>query len=154
MESRCYTIHARVGSGALDKADRLFRNDDTGTFVELLQNSRRAGATLVEVTITELDPSNISSVVTIHDNGRGIQDFAQLLTLWESGWDQTTKATEDPAGIGFYSLCRSGVEVFSGNQYCNITPEAFLGKASATVERRDDCVSPTPLPLSRIPPPA
>src|SRR5262249_27542535 len=94
MESSSSTIHARVGSGALDKADRLFRNDDTGTFVELLQNSRRAGATVVEVTITELDPSNLSSVVTIYDNGRGIQDFAQLLTLWESGWDQATKAAE------------------------------------------------------------
>jgi hypothetical protein len=71
MESSSYTIHARVGNGALEKADRLFRNDDGGTFVELLQNSRRAGATLVEVTITEPDPSTASSVVTIHDNGRG-----------------------------------------------------------------------------------
>lgn len=149
MEPSSYTIHARVGSGALDKADRLFRNDDTGTFVELLQNSRRAGATVVEVTITEPDPSALSSVVTIHDNGRGIQDFAQLLTLWESGWDQTTKTTEDPAGIGFYSLCRSGVEVSSGSQYSNITPKAFLGKASATVEQRDDCVSGTRLRFIR-----
>ena len=135
MESDSYAIRARVGTGMLDKADRLFRNDDPGTFTELLQNSRRAGATLVEVTIAELDPSKRSSVVTIHDNGRGIQDFAQLLALWESGWDLGTKATEDPAGIGFYALCRSGVEVSSGNQYCNITPGAFLGRIPAIVEQ-------------------
>jgi hypothetical protein len=42
MSVSSYTIHARIGSGLLAKADRLFRNDDRGVFVELLQNSRRA----------------------------------------------------------------------------------------------------------------
>jgi hypothetical protein len=138
MESGSYTIRARVGAGMLDKADRLFRNDDKGTFIELLQNSRRAGATLVEVTINEIPKSPVVCAVSVQDNGRGIGDFTKLLTLWESGWGESTKEAEDPAGIGFYSLCRSDVEVFSGNWYCSITPAAFLGKTAATVVRREE----------------
>jgi hypothetical protein len=149
MHTSCYTIHARIGDGLLAKADRLFRNDDRGVFVELLQNSRRAGATLVDITIEEVAAHPPQCIVTIHDNGAGIQDFAQLLIPGESGWSEGTKKTEDPAGMGFYSLCLSGVEVSSGNQYANISPEAFLGKADPLVEVRDHRVSGTRLRFSR-----
>jgi hypothetical protein len=33
-----------VHDGILEKADHLFRNDDAGVWIELLQNARRAGA--------------------------------------------------------------------------------------------------------------
>jgi hypothetical protein len=51
--------------------------------------------------------------------------------------------------MGFYSLCLSGVEVWSGNQYANISPEAFLGKADPVVEVRDHQVSGTRLRFPR-----
>jgi hypothetical protein len=53
------------------------------------------------------------------------------------------------AGMGFYALCLSGVEVSSGRQYATISPEAFLGKANAVVEFRDHKVSGTRLRFSR-----
>lgn len=34
-------IRGRVSSAILDKVNRLFRNDDAGVWVELLQNARR-----------------------------------------------------------------------------------------------------------------
>jgi hypothetical protein len=149
MSVSSYTIHARIGNSLLAKADRLFRNDDRGVFVELLQNSRRAGATLVDVTVEEVAAELPQCIVTIHDNGAGIQDFAQLLVPGESGWSEGTKKAEDPAGMGFYSLCLSGVEVRSRNQYALISPEAFLGKADPVVEVRDHQVSGTRLRFSR-----
>src|SRR5690242_1541582 len=51
LNSNSYLIQAEVGPAFLSKADRLFRNDDLGIFDEILQNSRRAGATLVTVSI-------------------------------------------------------------------------------------------------------
>src|SRR5260370_41221534 len=138
MQSSSYAIRGKVGAGILNKADRLFRNDDLGTFVEVLQNSRRAAATLVEVGIDEVQGSSARCVVTILDNGTGIRDFEQLLTLGDSGWRTDTQTTEDPAGMGFYSLCLSGVEVYSGNQYTNISPAAFLGKADAIIAVRHE----------------
>ena len=37
----------------LEKADRLFRNDDAGVWIELLQNARRASATRVNISFEE-----------------------------------------------------------------------------------------------------
>ena len=79
--SERFTIRATVGPEMLNLADRLFRNDDQGIFVELLQNSRRAGATRVEVSILPV-PDSDQCEVTFHDNGSGIEDFSKLLALW------------------------------------------------------------------------
>jgi hypothetical protein len=147
MQQTSHTIHAKIGQGILHKADRLFRNDDRGTFVELLQNSRRAAATRVDISIEEV--SRLQSVVEVQDDGTGISDFERLLTLGDSGWNDDLKATEDPAGMGFYSLCLSGVEVYSGLQYTKISPEAFVGKAGAVVEVRESYVGGTRLRFSR-----
>jgi K+-sensing histidine kinase KdpD len=77
-------IRGKVDAGILQKADRLFRNDDSGIFIELLQNARRAGATTVEVTIDPADGVGNSSTVTVMDNGAGIEDFQDLVTLGRS----------------------------------------------------------------------
>ncbi len=44
------TIQAAVSSKILSKVDRLFSNTLSDIFIELLQNARRAGATLVQIT--------------------------------------------------------------------------------------------------------
>jgi hypothetical protein len=147
MEQTSHTIHAKIGQGILKKADQLFRNDDRGIFVELLQNSRRAVAARVDICIEEVSAKRCA--VEIHDDGTGISDFEQLLTLGESGWNEDLKATEDPAGMGFYSLCLTGVEVWSGYQYAKISPEAFVGKEDAVVEVREPFVGGTRLRFSR-----
>jgi hypothetical protein len=127
-------IRGTVDVGILQKADRLFRNDDKGTFIEILQNARRAGATRVDVTLEEISTEPIHCVVTVEDNGIGIESFQNLVTLGRSGWDQATQDTEDPAGMGFFSLCQSGVEVTSLSKTVTLSRDVFLGNADAEVK--------------------
>lgn len=127
------SITARVHQGILAKADRLFRNDDASLWVELLQNARRAGASQVDVSIHDSEDGPDKCIVTVHDNGSGISNFQTLLSLGASGWDGETQTKEDPAGMGFFALCRSEVQVQSGNQSVNLSPAVFLGKQAAKV---------------------
>jgi hypothetical protein len=142
-------ISAKVHGGILEKADRLFRNDDAGVWIELLQNARRAGATKVTVSIEESGSESRSCSVTIQDNGTGIEDFQNLLSLGASGWNEETQAKEDPAGMGFFSLCRSEVKVQSGNQSVTISPAAFLGKDAAEVQQTSEHVDGTRIRFTR-----
>src|SRR5712664_2773937 len=125
MNSSCKTIRGEVNVALLAKADRLFRNDDDGIWIETLQNARRAGATGVDVSIEESAADSGSCIVTLQDDGHGIGDFQSLLTLGSSDWAPDTQAKEDPAGMGFFALCRSGVEVYSGTRFVKISPSVF-----------------------------
>jgi hypothetical protein len=66
---------------------------------EMMQNARRAGATFIAFTYDEMN-------ATLHasDDGCGIDDFAVLMNLCESGWDDETMLKDSPYGMGFYSL--------------------------------------------------
>ena len=90
-------IQATVNVRLLNKASRLFTGTLQGRIIEILQNARRAGATKVEIT-------NEHGVVTVRDNGRGIDDFNKLLDLGSSGWDDVLEQSEDPAGVGVFCL--------------------------------------------------
>ncbi|HEY6770265.1 MAG TPA: ATP-binding protein [Candidatus Sulfotelmatobacter sp.] len=131
MNSAGETISGKVNAAMLEKADRLFRNDDDGVWIELLQNSRRAGASSVDVTIEEPQPNAASCLITIQDDGTGVDNFQNLLTLGASDWSVETEVSEDPAGMGFFALCRSEVEVHSGTRVVKISPSVFLGKGEA-----------------------
>jgi hypothetical protein len=142
-------ISAKVHEGILEKADRLFKNDDAGVWIELLQNARRAGATKVNVSIEESGSESRSCSVTIEDNGTGIEDFQNLLSLGASGWNESTQAKEDPAGMGFFSLCRSEARVQSGDQWVTLSPAVFLGKNAAQVQQTSECVQGTRIRFAR-----
>lgn len=66
------------------------------TFIkELLQNSRRAGASVIKV-IRDGD------TLSIEDDGHGINDPQVLFSIGQSDWGNDTLAdTENPFGIGF-----------------------------------------------------
>lgn len=66
---------------------------------ELMQNARRAGASYVAFGF-----SPDKRTLTITDNGGGISDFAKLLALCESGWDEQTLLSDKPFGMGFFSV--------------------------------------------------
>ena len=85
-------------------------------FNELFQNARRAGATAIEVVLTP-PPSEASTpqpdkrpptIVTITDNGRGIDNPQVILTFGQNGWDADTTQREDAAGMGFAALAPLG----------------------------------------------
>ena len=149
MKSASETIRGKVNVAILDKADRLFRNDDAGVWTEVLQNARRAGATSVDVVIEEVQPAAGICLVTVHDDGRGIDDFQSLVTLGSSDWSRETQAAEDPAGMGFFSLCRSEIEVHSGDRSVKLSPAVFLGKADAHVETAAEFIAGTRLRFTR-----
>lgn len=139
-------IHARVSERILYKVDRLFTSRLTQIFVELLQNSRRAGATQVDVTATEQDGKTI---IVFHDNGSGIENFASLLHLGSSDWDPNTELREDPAGMGFFALIHSGVDVASGSKSASITTAHFLGQQGVQVVDCDPVMPGTRLSFVR-----
>lgn len=91
------TICASVNPRLLTRANRLFTGRLSGRIIEILQNARRAGATRVEIT-------NRDGVVTVRDDGRGIDDFSTLLDLGGSTWDDSLESSEDPCGVGLFCL--------------------------------------------------
>lgn len=72
--------------------------DSSKVISELIQNSRRAGASRIEISYNEED-----NTLVIADNGKGVSDFENLITLSESGWGSETTENESPFGMGFFS---------------------------------------------------
>jgi len=122
------TIQACVNPRLLKKADRLFTGSLDGRICEVLQNARRAHATRVEIT-------NEDGRVTVRDNGHGIQDFAKLLDLGGSGWDESIEFGEDPAGVGLFCLAPREVSIRSKGSRVNIGGTGWSG---ALVSIQDD----------------
>jgi hypothetical protein len=124
-------IQAQISASFINKADRLFSNNLSDIFIELLQNARRAGASLITVETGE-GPDRGTNII-FSDNGHGIDDFSFLLNLGDSDWNEAVERSEDPAGMGFFSLLHSGVKVESNGKEATISKDAFLGKAPVVV---------------------
>lgn len=104
------TIHSAVSPDAIRRASRLFSGDSRDCLHEMFQNARRAGATCIAVDLTEQDGRYH---LHIRDDGCGIDDPAALLMLGHSGWGDDIARSEDPAGMGMFSLAGRTVEIQS-----------------------------------------
>lgn len=104
-------FRATVSNRLLEKAPRFFDGTFDDIFAELFQNARRAGATCVHVDATPSDDGG--GVVTIRDDGCGIDDPRSILTLGGSDWRNDVQQVEDPAGAGCYSLASRGAVIRS-----------------------------------------
>lgn len=89
-------IQVRIHSEGALRNQRYAFTDRFTLVSELLQNARRAGATLIEVSHDE--PSR---TLRVRDNGRGLDDFQKLLTIHDSGWDIDLQQQEHAFGVGF-----------------------------------------------------
>ena len=140
------SIRARVHDSAIDRVTRFFDATLAGAFIELIQNSRRAGATRMWTSSPRPSPRPRPAGgirVTVTDDGNGIADPAVLLSFGESGWDEDIARREDPAGIGVYALSKRGCTVSSRARgplldlapgwRVALTPGCFLGKEEAAV---------------------
>ncbi|MDE0334234.1 MAG: hypothetical protein OXI64_04695 [Defluviicoccus sp.] len=146
------TIRARVHDSALKRVTRFFTSSFYEIFVEGLQNSRRAGATRVRVTVDTPagqpadgapEPSETPLTVTVTDDGVGIQNPAVLLSFGENGWSDDLVAREDAAGMGILSLAHRGCRIASrprtqdghvGQGWSvDLLPEHFTGHSDAQV---------------------
>ncbi len=121
------TIQATVNTRLLDKASRLFTGTLAGRIIEILQNARRAGANEVHIT-------NRDGVVTVRDNGRGINDFAKLLDLGGSRWDKAFEESEDPAGVGIFCLTPREVTIRSNGKMVTIVEDGWTGAPVSILE--------------------
>jgi len=76
-----------------------FSFSNSTTFIaELMQNSRRAQASSVN-----FDFDDKTKNLIISDDGIGISDFSNLLTIAKSGWSEDIVKQENPYGLGFLS---------------------------------------------------
>ena len=136
------TIRARIHDSAIKRVTRTFAATLADIFTETLQNSRRAGAARIFVSVTGPDAGG-PLTVTVTDHGAGIADAAILLILGENGWSEDLVRREDAAGMGMLSLARRGCTVSSRPRNADgtpapgwrvaLTPEHFLGEAEAEV---------------------
>ena len=148
------TIRARIHESAVKRVTRIYAATLSEIFVEVLQNSRRAGATRARIAVTAPDGAagETPLTVTIADDGTGIADPAVLLSFGENGWHDATVRREDAAGFGFASLARRNCTVSSrprspGGEMApgwqvELAPEHFLGETDA--EARADEQAPFP----------
>lgn len=140
-------IQVRINEeGALRNQRHAFSNRFT-LVSELLQNARRAGATLIEI-----HHDAAAQILRVQDDGCGLADFRKLLSLHESGWDAATCTEEQPFGVGF-SKCLYAVSrciVASGHQRVDIDTEAALAKAMIDVEQTAEAVPGTLVELHGV----
>lgn len=92
---------------------------------ELMQNARRAGATRIDFTV-DAD----SKTLSCQDNGHGINDFAALVMLMDSDWDEGVVLHDNPFGMGLFSAFYAGqtVEFLSGGQRLSLTLDDVINK--------------------------
>ncbi|UXC92934.1 MULTISPECIES: ATP-binding protein [Sphingobium] len=121
-------IHTSVSQSLLTRIGRFHNGGALDMLLETIQNGRRAGATRIDIGLTVTDRG---PVLHICDDGRGIADPAKFLTLGDSGWDENIARSEDPAGMGVFSLAGRHVTVHShaaergAAWQVTITPDAW-----------------------------
>jgi hypothetical protein len=129
-------ITAKVNlTNILDKIGRYFNSDPSTILDELLQNSRRAGATEIHIRTN-------GNSTTITDNGCGIEDPQVLVDLFNSDWEGLPES-EDPAGAGLFSLASHGCIVRSKYWSVELTKDVFAGKAAAEVKHEGEYIAGT-----------
>ena len=160
------TIRARIHESAVRRVTRVYAATLAEIFAELLQNTRRAGATRVRISVERAVAGDADSTdetqfaVTVADDGTGIADPAVLLSFGENGWSDETVRREDAAGFGFASLARRGCSVSSRPRShdgetqpgwrVDLAPEHFLGEDAAAVGADDGAPYPHGTSISFI----
>jgi hypothetical protein len=113
-------ITAKVDPRLISVADAFFDSTPETIYRELLQNSRRAGATEVRI-------DRVGDRIVYEDNGPGCQPES-LLGLGTSDWEGLVK--ERPAGVGFFSLANTEPVVSSPSDgwEMTLTRDHFRGE--------------------------
>lgn len=100
-------VALKVNAESLVQNLRLAFSNRNTYVAELMQNARRAGASKIEFSYVEADGRLI-----VTDDGAGIRDMQNLLSIADSGWDQSIKDEETPYGMGFLSALYQARHVF------------------------------------------
>ena len=131
-------IRPTVSPKAVEVVSRFFNATLTDILLELFQNSRRAGATRVDVETREGSrPDRI--LVIVADDGSGIEEPKTVLTFGESHWSAQILQNDDPAGMGLYALAGREFTIQTTTEngiawFMKLTPENFDDRKAATAE--------------------
>jgi hypothetical protein len=134
MEKAVQHITSAVNERRFLEHLRSFFSTSTTVLAECMQNARRAGATSVSFAY---DASAATLIVT--DDGAGISDFAALVTVAESDWMPETMESEQPFGIGFFSVCFAAerIRVESRGKQVEFTSGDLIAKTPITIQAGD-----------------
>jgi len=103
-------IRPSVSPKTITKVTRLFNGTIGDILGELLQNSRRAGASRIDIACcADKDGARL----TLVDDGTGVADPQTMIALGDSGWNQRIHEAEDPAGMGVFSLAGKDTRISS-----------------------------------------
>jgi len=130
-------IRIRINEEGALRNQRFAFSDRFTLVSELLQNARRAGASLIQV-----QHDTQAQTLRVQDDGAGIEDFQKLLTFHESGWNEATCQEERPFGVGFTKCLYAAKHctVTSRGHRIDFDTEAALAGASIDVRRVDEQV--------------
>lgn len=128
-------IQIRINEEGALRNQRFAFSDRFTLVSELLQNARRAGASLIQV-----HHDAAAQTLRVQDDGAGIEDFQKLLTFHESGWDEATCQEERPFGIGFTKCLYAAKHctVTSRGHRIDFDTEDALARESIDVQAVDD----------------
>jgi len=126
-------LRIQVSPKMIEKSTRFFNATIKDILNELLQNSRRAGASKIDISLIE------NGMLSLTDDGVGMFRNGVSLLLGESGWDKTTTDSEDPAGMGIFSLSNRGAVIESMSLRVQLQPAHFCGQQDVLVE--NSCVT-------------
>ena len=126
------TITSSVNEGRFLEHMRALFSSKTTVLAEVLQNARRAGANAVHL---DWDNGNL----TVTDNGCGVSDFKAMISVAESGWSEATMISEQPFGIGFFSVSFAAekVVVESKGRQISFSSEDLIAKQPIPIETSD-----------------
>ncbi|KQR25703.1 hypothetical protein [Deinococcus sp. Leaf326] len=133
LPARPTTVTPRLGPGLLREIPRFF-GGFAAALQELLQNSLRAGATVVNFHL-------VGPVLMVTDNGCGLTDPQVLLTAAESGWGE---GIVEPAGLGALSILNPEFAhhvTYRSHDWCfRLTPEEFAESKAVPVEAAEPLI--------------
>ncbi len=120
-------VAIKISEHNLVKNLRFAFTDPKVLIAELMQNSRRAGATYVCINFNEEQQA-----LTFIDDGCGIADFEPMFTIAETGWNESVQDDERPFGMGFISTLfyADEIEIISLNQHIRFRTKDALALAN------------------------
>jgi len=130
MNKQTSEVAMKVNQANLVKSLRFSFTNKTTVLGELIQNARRANATMVVINFC---PE--TKTLKVLDDGCGIDSIETLLTVAESGWDADVVAHEHPFGIGFLSAlfaCRR-ISVLSKSGSIDVETDHILAFKPVTI---------------------
>lgn len=127
-------VRLQFNTKALTKSLRYAFADRLAVVRELIQNARRAGATKVSILLSKA--ADGGTILTVMDDGRGIDNFQVLLTIADSCWNEDTQKEEGPYGMGFISTLYSveRVRVVSKGKALDLSSSEVLQNGAALVD--------------------